>query len=36
MESRFVQSLHRWLDVALAVAQGPANEAGQGDLFGVG
>jgi AcrR family transcriptional regulator len=30
METRFVQSLHRWLDVALGVS----TEAGQGDLFG--
>lgn len=34
METRFVQSLHRWLDVAMAAALGPATEAGQGDLFG--
>jgi AcrR family transcriptional regulator len=34
METRFVQSLHRWLDVALAAALGVSAEAGQGDLFG--
>lgn len=34
METRFVQSLHRWLDMALAAALGGAVEAGQGDLFG--
>jgi hypothetical protein len=34
METRFVQSLHRWLDVALAAALGVPTEAGQGDLFG--
>lgn len=34
METRFVQSLHRWLDVAMAAALGQAAEAGQGDLFG--
>lgn len=34
METRFLQSLHRWLDVALAALSGTA-EAGQGDLFGV-
>ena len=34
METRFVQSLHRWLDMARAAALGGAVEAGQGDLFG--
>lgn len=34
MEIRFLQSLHRWLDVALAALNGTI-EAGQGDLFGV-
>jgi AcrR family transcriptional regulator len=35
METRFVQSLHRWLDVAFAAALAAQDvEAGQGDLFG--
>lgn len=35
METRFVQSLHRWLDIAFASALSPPDaEAGQGDLFG--
>lgn len=34
METRFVQSLQRWMDVALLAAQPEPNEAGQGDLFG--
>lgn len=34
METRFIQSLHRWLDMALAAALGGTGEAGQGDLFG--
>lgn len=35
METRFVQSLQRWMDVALLAAQPEPEEAGQGDLFGV-
>lgn len=35
MESRFVQSLQRWMDLALAATQQEADEAGQGDLFSV-
>jgi AcrR family transcriptional regulator len=34
METRFVQSLHRWLDIAFAAAAPAPGEAGQGDLFG--
>jgi AcrR family transcriptional regulator len=35
METRFVQSLHRWLDMAFAACLGAtAAEADQGDLFG--
>ena len=33
MEARFVQSLQRWMEVALAAAPQDADEAGQGDLF---
>lgn len=38
METRFVQSLHRWLDVALAAVPAGklAQGGGQGDLFGAG
>lgn len=37
LETRFVQSLHRWLDVALASSlAGAAGDPGQGDLFGNG
>lgn len=35
MEARFVQSLQRWMDVALAANLQDAEEAGQGDLFSV-
>lgn len=38
MESRFLQSVQRWLDIALAatLSDGAAAAAGQGDLFGPG
>lgn len=35
METRFVQSLQRWMDLALAATQQDADDAGQGDLFSV-
>lgn len=35
METRFIQSLQRWMDVALLAAQPDVEAAGQGDLFGV-